>query len=163
MVRALFRAFASLALAGALPAAADGDDGVVVIRGASVSVAKPLTVERARDGSAEVEIVRVEMAAPPAAAPRPRAPEREIVVVVVPAAEPVPPEGIPLAWAPPWGWGEPRGHRQHRGHFGAHRHRYFLPGLHLDRAHAGPRFHAAPRLHGFGAPRGQVRAVLHGR
>jgi hypothetical protein len=79
-------------------AGAEADDAVVVIRGADVSVARPLTTERARDGTTEVEIVRIEPApAPPAR--KPAAPEREVVVVYVLREEPPAPVGIPVGWA----------------------------------------------------------------
>jgi hypothetical protein len=120
------------ALAFCAPAAAD--DAVVVIRGSNVSVARPLTPERVRDGSAEVEIVRVEAAPAPPERPRRTEPEREIVVVLLPSAEPAPPVGIPVVWTPAWPWwpwnpGPPqwRAGSPRRGHF--------LPGLHLP----GPR------------------------
>src|SRR5262245_6078849 len=115
---------ASSARAGA-PAA---DDAVVVIRGSDVSVARPLTPERVRDGSSEVEIVRVEMPPPPPPPPRAE-PERELVVVLLPAEDP----DYPVAWAgswPWWTWGPglpPPAHRDMQ------RGRPFLPGLHVTR------------------------------
>jgi hypothetical protein len=147
MLRATALALGSIALAvtPAGGAGADEDDAVVVIRGSSVSVARPLTAERARDGSAEVEIVRVEPAAPPAAARRPPEPERELVVVLLPA-ESEPPTGV--AWAAwPWAW-DPAFHHPHHRPPHAHRKR-------------GP--HPPPGFHPLGLPRGGVRKVLHGR
>jgi hypothetical protein len=91
---------ASLALAASPARGADADDAVVVIRGSDVSVARPLTVERARDGKTEVEIVRVEPTAPPPAAARPPRREPEIVVVYVPTVEEAAPVGIPVGWWP---------------------------------------------------------------
>jgi hypothetical protein len=102
-------AHASLALAASTlfaeaPAAADA--GVVVIRGANVSVARPLIPERALDGRAEVEIVRVEAAPAPAASPAPREPERDLVVILVPVADPGPIRlGVPIPWGAPCPWG----------------------------------------------------------
>lgn len=95
-----------LAAAPARGAGADADDSVVVIRGSDVSVARPLTTERARDGNAEVEIVRIETEpTPPARQPTASAPQ--IVVVYVPVEPPPAPIGIPLGWAPRWKWERP--------------------------------------------------------
>src|SRR5262245_13338602 len=76
------------------------DDSVVVIRGSSVSVERPLTPERVLDGSARVEIVRVASPPEPEAAPPPAASEAPppVVVVVAPAPEPEP---VAVAW---WPW-----------------------------------------------------------
>ena len=136
-------ALASLALAAAPARGADADDAVVVIRGSHVSVARPLTPERVRDGSAEVEIVRAPVAAP-AARPRPPAPERELVVVVLPAEGPAPPVGIPVAWASTWPWA-------------------WHPGFQPPRAPSGPRGHFPPGLHPLGIHRRPVRNGLHWR
>ncbi len=107
----LLLAFAVLA---ALPAqGAEADDSVVVIRGSDVSVARPLTTERARDGTTEVEIVRIEPGPTPPAR-KPAAPDREIVFVVVPVEEPPAPIGIPIGWAPRWGWERPAPHGRDR-------------------------------------------------
>ena len=125
---------ASLALVGCglvagASAAADGD--VVVIRGASVSVAQPLVAERTLDGRSEVEIVRVEVEPEPAAKPAPREPEREIVVIVVPGEDPVPTwVGVPIAWRAPRAWGKWRGvpvPHPHRHEFRSARGRGFTP------------------------------------
>ena len=113
---------AAAARAGSPPA----DDAVVVIRGSDVSVARPLTPERVRDGSAEVEIVRVEAPPPPPERPRRAEPEREVVVVLLPAADPEYPDAWTGAW-PWWTWGPgfpPHAHRDVQR-------RHFLPGLHL--------------------------------
>src|SRR5262245_28864071 len=114
-------ALASLALAAGPAVARGADDGVVVIRGSNVSVARPLTPERVRDGSAEVEVIRVEVP-PTRRLPPPPPPERELVVVVLPPAEPPPPLGIPVAWASTWPWPWHPGFPRHRamaprGHF----------------------------------------------
>src|SRR5262245_53019466 len=77
------------------------DDSVVVIRGSSVSVERPLTPERVLDGSARVEIVRVASPQEPEAAPPPAASEAPPAVVVVVA--PAPPEPVAVAWWP-WAW-----------------------------------------------------------
>jgi hypothetical protein len=152
MQRAVALALGWLALAAA-PAHAAGpeaEDAVVVIRGSSVSVARPLTPERARDGSAEVEIVRVEAAPPPPApAPRTREPEREVVVVLVPTPEPAAPVGVPIAWAPAWSWGWDPGHHPWPPR----------PG-HARRRHPD---HFPPGFHPLGVHRGPVRRTLHGR
>jgi len=137
-------ALASLALAAVPARGADADDAVVVIRGSQVSVARPLTPERVRDGSAEVEIVRPPVAAAPEAKPRPPAPEREIVVVVLPAADPAPPVGIPVFWASAWPWA-------------------WHPGFHPPRASSGPRGHFPPGFHPLGIHRRPVRNGLHRR
>ena len=87
------------------PARGAGDDGVIVIRGSNVSVARPLSVERVSDGSAEVEIVRIEPAPAPPPARKAPEPEREIVVVYVPIEQPAAPVGTPIGWVPSrWGW-----------------------------------------------------------
>jgi hypothetical protein len=124
-------ALAALAsVAWAQAALAGDDDAVVVIRGSTVSIARPLTPERVRDGSGEVEIVRVESA--PAPPPRRAEPEREIVVVVLPAAQPAPPPGVALAWGGAWPWPvDPRW-----PHAVPRRHGHFLPGLHLGSSRA---------------------------
>ena len=102
------------------PARGADDDGVIVIRGSNVSVARPLSVERASDGSTEVEIVRIEPAPPPPPARKASEPEREIVVVYVPIEQPSAPVGVPIGWVPSrWGW-----ERHHRG-----RHDPFGPGF----------------------------------
>lgn len=102
-------------LAVAAAPARGADDEVVVIRGSDVSVARPITAERARDGTTEVEIVRVEPAAPRPAAPRRPEVEREVVVVYVPTAEPAAPVGIPIGWGP--SWARERHHRGRHVHF----------------------------------------------
>jgi hypothetical protein len=148
-----------LTLAAAPAGGADADDGVVVIRGANVSVARPLTPERVRDGSAEVEIVRVEIPPAPAAPPRPAAPEREVVVVYLPAEEPAWPVGIPVAWPAAWPWaGKPAFHPP-RWHAGPRRHVPFATGFHLPHAHGGPRHgHFAAGFRPPGSHAGHFRA-----
>jgi hypothetical protein len=144
MHRRIALGLATLALAAdPLRAAAAGadDDAVVVIRGSSVSVARPLTPERALDGSAEVEIVRVEVE--PVARARPPAPERELVVVVLPAEEP-PPAAMPAVWGAAWPWA-------------------WQPGHPRPRPHVGPRAHFPPTFHPLGIHRGPVRNGLHRR
>ncbi len=136
-------ALASLALAAA-PARGADDDAVVVIRGSQVSIARPLTPERVLDGSAEVEIVRFPVAAAPAAPRRPPAPERELVVVVLPAEDPAPPVGIPITWASAWPW-------------------TWHPGFHPPRAPLAARGHFPPGLHPLGIHRRPVRKGLHRR
>jgi len=71
---------------------------VVVIRGSSVSVERPLTPERVLDGSARVEVVRVAPAPP---APPEQESEAPPVVVVVVAPPPEQPETVA---ALVWGW-----------------------------------------------------------
>jgi len=105
---------ACIALAAVPARGADADDSVVVIRGADVSVARPVSVELARDGKTEVEIVRVLPGPPPPPARKPPEPEREIVVVYVPIEQPVAPVGIPVGWASRWAW--ERHHRDRHGH-----------------------------------------------
>src|SRR5262245_6132559 len=135
-------ALASLALAAAPAVARGADDGVVVIRGSDVSVARPLTPERVRDGSAEVEVIRVEV--PPARRlPPPPPPERELVVVLLPPAEPPSPMGIPVGWAGAWPWMWP-----------------WRPGLHPHRV---PRGHFPPTFHPLGIHTGPVRSGFHTR
>ena len=125
------------ALATAPARGAGDDDSVIVIRGSEVSVARPLSVERASDGRTEVEIVRVQPAPPPPPPRKPPEPEREIVVVYVPVEQPVAPRGIPIGWVSPrWGW-----ERHHRD-----RHDPF-----------------ARSFHPFGSHRSPVRRNLHGR
>ena len=99
------------------PARGSGDDdSVIVIRGSDVSVARPLSVERVSDGSAEVEIVRIEPAPAPPPARKAPEPEREIVVVYVPVEQPAAPVGIPIGWVPSrWGWD--RHHRERHDPF----------------------------------------------
>jgi hypothetical protein len=128
-------AFSLLAFAAAdgRGASADDDGAVVVIRGSNVSVARPLTPERVRDGSAEVEIVRVEVPPEPAAPARRSEPEREVVVVVLPAAEPAPALGVPV-WGAAWPWPVHPGFRPPD----AHRRGHFLPGLHVTGAGHAP-------------------------
>jgi len=124
------------ALAAAPARGAGDDDSIIVIRGSEVSVARPLSVERASDGSSEVEIVRVQPAPPPPPARKPPEPEREIVVVYVPVEQPVAAYGIPIGWVPHWGW-----RRHHR-----ERHDPF-----------------ARSFHPFGSRPSPVRRNLHGR
>jgi len=95
----------ALLAAGATRAGATRpDDSVVVIRGSSVSVERPLTPERVLDGSARVEIVRVASPPEPEAAPAPAASEAPPpVVVVVVAPAPPEPEPVAVAWWP-WVW-----------------------------------------------------------
>jgi hypothetical protein len=78
----------------------------------------------------------------PAARPCPPAPERELVVVVLPAEEPAP--AMPVAWVPAWPWAG-------------------KPGLPRPRAHAGPRAHFPPGFHPLGLHRGPLRNALHRR
>ena len=73
------------------------DDSVVVIRGSSVSVERPLTPERVRDGSARVEVVRVAPAPPEP--PREASEDPPVVVVVV-----TPPPDEPASVPAVWGW-----------------------------------------------------------
>src|SRR5262245_37613439 len=126
-------ALSTLLLAGAARAGSpSADDAVVVIRGSDVSVARPLTPERVRDGSAEVEIVRVEMPPPPPEPPRRAEPEREVVVVLLPAEDPEPYVAWTGAW-PWWTWDPgfpPHAHRDMQ------QRRHFLPGLHLNSGRA---------------------------
>jgi hypothetical protein len=120
-----------------------------VIRGSNVSVARPLTAERARDGSAEVEIVRVEATPPPPPpAPRTAEPERELVVVLLPVPEAPPPVGVPIAWTP-WPWsGRPDFHP--------------LPPW-PGRVHGRREAHFPPAFHPLGIHRGPVRRIVRGR
>ncbi len=132
-------ALAALACTAASPRTlASGDDAVVVIRGSSVSVARPLTPERVLDGSAEVEIVRIEAAPAPVARPRLPEPEREVVIVYLPVAEPPPPIGIPVAWTAAWPWAGKPGFHPHGPHAGPHRQGHFPPGFHPLGLHRAP-------------------------
>ena len=104
-------ACALLASAATRADAAATDDSVVVIRGSSVSVERPLTPESVLDGSARVEVVRVRPAPEPEVAP-PEASEAPPPVVVVVAAAPAEPEPVALAAWPWWAW--PRAFPGHR-------------------------------------------------
>jgi hypothetical protein len=104
-------ACALLASAATRAGATRPDDSVVVIRGSSVSVERPLTPESVRDGSARVEVVRVRPTPEPETAPPPEASEAPPPVVVVVAPAPAEPEPVAIAW---WPWVWPSAFPHHR-------------------------------------------------